>query len=116
MSPKIYAYDDKILFNIGKKFELYSINNIKYIITDRPYTYIKLSDGNGTTTRKSLSLWESKLPETHFIRIHQSTIINIEYLRNLRRERNSYFAYLTEENSYFPVSRRYSKRIKALIP
>jgi two-component system, LytTR family, response regulator len=65
---------------------------------------------------RSLREWEDRLPDQFFIRIHRSTIINLDHV--LRVEEWSHSSYLVTMRGLaepFPMSRRYGARVRALL-
>jgi len=60
-----------------------------------------------------LQEWEKCLPEKDFIRIHRSTIINMNFVEKVERGANySYILFLKNINVPIPISRRYASKIK----
>ncbi|RJQ63174.1 MAG: DNA-binding response regulator [Stygiobacter sp.] len=112
-----YKIEDKILINFGKKMEFCLLKELKYIKTAYPYTLLKFCSGKNALLRKSLDEWENKLPSDYFIRIHQSSIINTEYVTKIEKiSKSSYLIRISDEAEPFIVSRRYSDRIKRRLP
>jgi two-component system response regulator LytT len=53
------------------------------------------------------------LPEKHFVRIHRSTIVNLEYIEKVETWfSRSYQIYLREMKEPLTVSRRYASQLK----
>lgn len=110
---KHYNIDDKIIFKIGSKTELIEVRDIKFLRAESPYVYIKFSDGKSTLIRESLELWEKKLPEKNFVRIHRSVIVNTDYIRKLEKLGvSSYLIKLENEEEPFILSRRFFHKFK----
>jgi DNA-binding LytR/AlgR family response regulator len=64
-------------------------------------------------TLKTMKEWEKRLPEKQFIRIHRSTIINLDYIERLEEWfNNSYRVYLKGIKEPYIMSRRYVTKIK----
>lgn len=68
------------------------------------YTVITLSDGKKIISTKNLKDVESLLPESSFLRVHHSWIINLKYLKKYYRGKNSYME--MEDGSTIAVSIR----------
>ncbi|MCP4157688.1 MAG: response regulator transcription factor [bacterium] len=67
----------------------------------------------GILVTRSLKRWEELLPEKHFIRIHRSTIVNIEYVKKIEKWfHNAYRVYVGGVGEPFVMSRRYASKLK----
>jgi DNA-binding LytR/AlgR family response regulator len=57
--------------------------------------------------------WEERLTPKYFVRIHRSSIVNLEYVEKVERWFNySYQVYVNGIAEPFQMSRRYSSRLK----
>jgi DNA-binding LytR/AlgR family response regulator len=111
--PKTYTVEDKIFVQVNNKTHFITISEISYITAEKQYSAVNLSDGKSYLLRKSLSVWEKLLPEKKFLRIHRSTIINIDYLVKMETWYNSSFIlYLKNVDKPFIISRRYSMKLR----
>jgi DNA-binding LytR/AlgR family response regulator len=110
---KKYNIEDKVLVNSANKPQLIKINEIKYICSENQYSCISMNDGKKIITRKSVSQWEEQLPENNFLRIHRSTIINLENVARIERmSSSSFLVFLAGEKPPFVVSKRYAVKIR----
>jgi len=106
---------DSIFVTINEEAKFLKLEKIKYIEADNQYTNIILADGKKYNQRKSLNKWENYLPETIFLRIHRSTIININYIQKIEKWFNySMRIFLTNTQEPLIVSKRYTAKIKEL--
>lgn len=81
---------DKKLFNIyksdhyilkdGINYGVYEYANICYFTSDRPYTKLKLVNGEQILTSETLAQLSNKLPN-YFHQIHKSYIINLQHIK-----------------------------------
>jgi len=111
--PKTYSMEDKIFVQVNNKTHLLCISEISFITAEKQYSSLKLSGGKSYLLRKSLNDWEKILPEKKFLRIHRSTIINIDYLQKMETWYNSSFIlYLKNVEKPFIISRRYSMKLR----
>jgi DNA-binding LytR/AlgR family response regulator len=105
--------EDKIFINVNNKPFLIKINEILFIAAENQYTSLRLLDGKTYLLRKSVSKWEEILPKKFFLRIHRSTIINIDYMIKMEKWYNSSFLiYLKNVQEPFSVSKKYSSKIR----
>lgn len=110
-----YTQDDSIILSTNKKTNLVKISKIIYIIAERQYSKVVISDGKGTLLRKSLLYWESILPSNLFLRIHRNTIINVQEVNTIIRQSDGrYKAKMKNGDIEFEISRRYMKKIRDL--
>lgn len=105
--------DDKILVDSDERHKLVKVRTIKMINSVGDYSKIMTFDGNRFFFRKTMKEWEEILPGNNFIRIHRSTIINLDYVDKLIRTSNRAFnVFLKNESKPVNMSRRYSIKFK----
>lgn len=110
---KNLEYDDFIFVNSGRKSRFIKIDSIKCILAADVYSEILTVDNAKFLLLKPLSEWEHRLPAKNFLRIHRSTIINVEYVERVEKLFNySYQITIRGIGEPFGVSRRYAARIK----
>lgn len=108
-----YALDDRIFINVSGKPILIKIKDIIFITAENQYSSVNLLDERTYLLRKSIAGWQGILPEKNFLRIHRSTIINLDYIVKMEKSYNSSFLiYLKEFNKPFIISKRYSARLR----
>jgi DNA-binding response OmpR family regulator len=110
---KKYLYEDKIFLKIGDQPQILKINEILFISAENQYSSVNLCTGKSLLIRKSISGWESILPEKEFLRIHRSTIINMEYIVKMGKWDNaSLLVYLQSVDKPFIISKRNSTKLR----
>ncbi len=93
-----------------------ALKKIQCISAENQYTKIVLDDHRNYLIRKPLSEWEQILPEKYFIRIHRSTIINLQQISKIEKHpEGAYYVSLKNMQKEFEISRRYIKRIKKIL-
>jgi two-component system, LytTR family, response regulator len=108
-----FAYEDSIFLLINSQMRFIKINSITSINASGDYTEILTSGSIKGLTSKTMREWETRLPESHFIRIHRATIINLNYVQKIEEWfSNSYYVYLKGIEQPFTMSRRYASIIK----
>lgn len=106
-------FDDRIFLETNSRSFFLKINRISHITSCREYTEVFTLQGQKFLIEKSLREWELRLPEKHFVRIHRSTIINIEHIQRIEGWFNrSYQIYLPNIPEPFVVSRRCAAKLK----
>lgn len=70
----------KISLPNGQGYTLTSVSDIVHIAADSNYSIFYLYNGEKITVSKVLKEYEEILPEHQFIRVHKSSIINLDYV------------------------------------
>lgn len=105
---KLQNQDNIFDFVEGKK--VISLDSIYYIESKLHKLSFWMDDGGEKkeyTLYGTLNEWENKLQDSRWVRVHQSFLINMQYLLDVR----NYFAELTDGSS-IPVSRARYKRVR----
>jgi len=106
-------YDDRLFLMLGRHFKFLKVNTILNITAAGDYSEVLTSDGNKGLTLKSMKEWETRLPAQHFIRVHRSTIINMEFIDRVEEWFNySFKVYLKGVGEPIVISRRYATKLK----
>jgi len=110
---KTLEYDDFLFINTGRQSKFIKINRIKFISAADVYSEVYTDDGAKFLLLKPLAEWEQKLPGKNFMRIHRSTIVNLEYVEKVEKWFNySYQIHLRGVSEPFVISRRYASKLK----
>lgn len=108
-----YSEDGNIFVHLKDRHELIKVKDIIFISAENQYSTIFCENEQSFLVRRTLSSWENKLPENKFIRIHRSTIINVDYISKIEKWFNSSFMiHLKKVKEPFIVSKRYSAKIR----
>lgn len=111
-----YDYTDSIyvhLSNCTSKFV--KINTISFIEPVGNYSRIMANEGKRYMVLKTLKQWEEELPDSNFVRIHRSSIINIEHVDHIERQPNAHQrVFLKNIPEPLEVSRRFARKLKTL--
>ena len=107
------AYDDHLFLTIDKQPGFLKISDIKCLCVAGEYTEIITGGGKKVLLHQSLKSWEKRLPSKYFVRIHRSTIVNIEWIAKVEEWFNyAYHVYLRGTAQPFHMSRRYARKLK----
>jgi two-component system, LytTR family, response regulator len=111
-----YEYSDSIyvqLNNYASRF--IKISSITCIEPVGNYSKIVTVEGRHCLVLKTLKQWQEELPYNNFVRIHRSSIVNIEHVERIEKRSNTqHRAYLKNLPEPLEVSRRYAKNLKSL--
>ncbi|MBN1348205.1 response regulator transcription factor [candidate division KSB1 bacterium] len=111
--PRKLNYDDYIFLMVDNKMTFLKVNTILCINAAGDYSEILTRADRKGLALKSMKEWEYRLPENYFIRIHRSTIINLEYVDHLEEWFNySFQVYLKGIPKPVIMSRRYAAKLK----
>ena len=115
-STSVFKYDDRIFVAVNYKYHFINVNTIIRISSEGKYPEILTTGKIKGLVKKSLQEWEKCLPDKQFIRIHRSTIINIDFIEKVVKDNNSSYAvFLNGDNKKFLISRRYASQLKKKI-
>jgi two-component system, LytTR family, response regulator len=113
---KSYEYSDSIyvkLNNYASRF--IKISTITFIEPVGNYSRLVTIEGKHCLVLKTLKQWQEELPDNNFVRIHRSSIVNIEHVERIEKKSNTrHSAYLKNVPEPLEVSRRYAKKLKSL--
>jgi CheY-like chemotaxis protein len=108
--------DGYVFVEIGKTPHFIKIGDIKCATALGDYSNILIGNGDKIIVRKTLKSLLESLPEDLFVRIHYSTIINLNHVDKLvKMENHSYKVYLTNIKEPFTISRRYASKLKSFL-
>ena len=100
----IFVQKSEKLFNLP-------VEEIVYLEASGDYTVITTKNDQFVSSSGIGKLEEIMDPET-FIRVHRSTIINLNYLKEIERHFNGGMVVKMQSGKSFPVSRTYAKQIR----
>jgi two-component system LytT family response regulator len=113
-SVKKYDYSDCIYVKLNNSTSRFiRLNEIVSITSAGNYTEVVTSGKTKFLILKTLKQWEQELPDNFFIRIHNSSIINIEAIEKVEKSPSAHYKiHLKKHNNPLEISRRYLKKIK----
>ena len=105
------SYDSHIFVQKSEKLFNLPVEEILYLEASGDYTIITTKNDQFVSSSGIGKLEEMMNPDT-FIRVHRSTIININYLKEIERHFNGGMVVKMNTGKSFPVSRTYAKVIR----
>ncbi|WP_316820654.1 LytTR family DNA-binding domain-containing protein [Pedobacter gandavensis] len=107
----------KISLPNGQGYSLIDINDIIHIEADSNYSIFYLANKEKITVSKVLKEYEELLPEQQFVRIHKSSIVNLNYLKEYNSKNG--VEVLLKNGEKIAVSRRrasdFAEKVKSYI-
>ncbi len=105
--------EEHIFLTVNNKPRFLKIKNIKCITADSEYSFIYTVEGEKLIVRKLLKEWEELLPGSSFLRIHRSTIVNLNFVSKVEKWfNNSLIVRVQNLDDKFVISRRYAAGIR----
>jgi two-component system, LytTR family, response regulator LytT len=104
---KVDANEEFLFLKSDYKIKRINFNNILYIEGMKDYVKVYLQNSQGPVLSiTSLKLLESKLPESKFMRVHRSFIVNLEKIDTIDRSR------IVFGKEYIPVGEQYKDKFQ----
>lgn len=105
--PEIQQSCDYLFIKSEYRIIRINFKDIKYIESKREYVKIFLDNQNPITSLMSMNKLEEHLPNTIFMRIHRSFIVNLEKITVVERNRIVF-----DNKIYIPISESYEKKFQ----
>jgi two-component system, LytTR family, response regulator len=106
------SYPEKVLVESGSRMISLPVNDIGWIEADGDYTRLHTVN-KFYLSNYGIGILEQKLNPAMFVRIHRSTIVNTNMIKEVYRDANGYYAVLQNGNTQ-KVGRSYTEVIKKL--
>ncbi len=78
--------DDVVLLRDGPQARFTSIAKICAIEAEENYSRVHTADGAVSLVRRPLKSWADSLPESHFLQVHRTVIVNLSRITAYRRD------------------------------
>jgi two-component system LytT family response regulator len=96
--------ESKIAIGMADRIVFVNISDILYCKAEGPYTHVYLTDGKKIVASKPLGEFEHQLTPRQFFRIHHSTLINLNHVKEFQRFDGGYV--IMENDVKLEVSHR----------
>jgi two-component system LytT family response regulator len=105
---------ERVVIKEGPKISILPVEEINWIEAQDDYVMIHSEKGKNLK-KKTMQFFEEHLDENHFIRIHRSYLINIDFIKHLELyEKDSYRIILKNEKQ-LPVSKTGLEKLKQIL-
>lgn len=74
---------DPLIFPSGGCYQVIRVGQIAVLLAAGDGSELVTSDGRRALVSRSLKGWEDSLPEKHFLRVHRSTIVNVDQVERI---------------------------------
>lgn len=113
VSNKQKNIEDKILLKYNNTTHIISFNSINCIIAEGEYSNVYSDFKKPVLVRRVLKDWEKILPDSAFLRIHRSYLVNINKINSIEKGcKGNFFIKIQNYPETLISSRRYLSRIK----
>jgi two-component system, LytTR family, response regulator len=111
---QVLTSEDRLFLRLDDRMGFIRVRDIVAILAAGDNSVLHLAGGRQARTRKSLREWADRLPERDFVRIHRSTIVNLEFVERLEEWSHfSYRVYLRGLAEPLQMSRRWGARVRS---
>jgi two-component system LytT family response regulator len=113
-SRETVGYDERLFLRLGDERAFVRVRDIMALEAEGDGSTLRLAPSHARkASGKSLREWEQRLPDRHFVRIHRSTIVNLEYVERLEPwSHASQLVYLRGVSEPLTMSRRFAARLR----
>ena len=110
---KTLTENNRIFLKTKTGPQLINISDIFCVSAHGEYSTTYLSSGEKYLVRKLIKEWEQQLPAKTFVRIHRSTIINVNHIEKIEKwYKRSYLVTLKNFEENLVISQRYAALLK----
>lgn len=114
-SPEATRYTARIVFKSKGRILFLPVTDIRWVAAEENYIRI-CTERESHLLRETMSHIESRLDPASFIRVHRSTIVNIQHVKEIRTDTQQGEPFvLMREGQKLPLSRGYRSRIAQLM-
>jgi two-component system LytT family response regulator len=112
-APARRAALDKILVKGTHRVRLIPVDQVRWIEADGMYVKLHTRDGATHLHRALLGALDRSLDARRFVRIHRSTIVNIDLVDELRQDAHGDYVLVLRDRTELRVGRRFRERLQA---
>ncbi|HEV2575575.1 MAG TPA: LytTR family DNA-binding domain-containing protein [Acidobacteriaceae bacterium] len=109
-SPRENGYSKRIVFKSRGRIIFLPVSQIRWIGAEENYVRIS-TDNEMHLLRETMARIEEKLDPQTFLRIHRSSIVNLQFVKEVRTEGNGESAVVLLNGQKLVMSRSYRTRI-----
>jgi len=108
------AYLDRLIIKADGRITFLHTREIDWIEADDKYVHLHTGKG-ARMVRQTLTAMESQLDPAKFVRIHRSTMVNVERIKELQPLFNGEYSLLMEDKTKLTLSRTYKDKLFGLL-
>jgi two-component system LytT family response regulator len=104
---------NRIVINSIDRVDLIKMEDLMYIYSSGKYSVFVTSDNRKITSSSNIGKHLAELSDDCFFRIHNSYVVNIEYIKYVRKGEN--WTVILLNDSELPISRRKREELMKLL-
>jgi len=109
--PADSPYTKRIVFKSRGRILFLHVSDIRWIGAEENYVRIS-TESESHLLRETMTRLEEKLDPQMFLRVHRSSIVNLQYVKEVRTEKDGELAVLLANGQKIAMSRSYRSRIQ----
>ena len=102
--------DNRLMIRARGRIAFVALSDIEWIETSRNYVRVR-AKGVWYTVREPLTTFASRLDPLQFVRVSRSCIVNLDRVREFRRQANGQYVVLLDDGQRLVASRRYGAKL-----
>jgi two-component system LytT family response regulator len=102
--------DGRLMIRTRGRIAFVALSDIEWIETSRNYVRIR-AKGAWHTVREPLTVFATRLDPLQFVRVSRSCIVNLDRVREFRRQANGQYSVLLDDGQKLTASRRYGAKL-----
>ena len=106
---------DRLMIKVGRAVRFIDMAAIESIEADGDYLIIHGLSGERSRTRRSLASIEALLPARRFARIHRSTLVNLDRVKEVRSDKHGGYILGMNSGRLLVTGARYAANIQRLL-
>ncbi len=107
-------YLDRLIIKADGRITFLNTQEIDWIEADDKYVHLHTAKG-ARMVRQTLTAMESQLDPARFVRIHRSTMVNVERIKELQPLFNGEYSLHMEDKTKLTLSRTYKEKLFGLL-
>ena len=111
-----YRYDDLFFHDDPRRPRFVRIREIAFIRAAGNYTEVHMAAGPPLLVLRPLTVWETQLADTPFVRVHRSALVNLDFVERVERGASyAYALFVRGQAAPLAMSRRRALELKRRI-
>ena len=102
--------DSRLMIRARGRIAFVALSDIEWIETSRNYVRVR-AKGVWYTVREPLTTFANRLDPLQFVRVSRSCIVNLDRVREFRRQTNGQYVVLLDDGQRLVASRRYGAKL-----
>jgi two-component system LytT family response regulator len=107
-------YTDRLLVNTDGRIIIVKTADLRWIEAADNYVRLHVGTGSGYLLHESLRALEERLDPAHFVRVHRSAIVNVDWIKEIQPWYAGALVVILQGGERLTVSRSFRDRVLAL--